>query len=187
VVGKTSVIGKKTNLNLPKKSKIMMNKVFQLGFALALVFSLGACNLFRKSEKIPESKTYTSKKIEKIVGTARTYVGTPYKYGGTTEVGMDCSGLVFTAFNAASLKLPRTSEAMSEVGVEVPKRAIRVGDLVFFATGKSSAKISHVGLVTTAESDRILFIHSSTSKGVREDNLSSEYYTKAFVKAMRPF
>lgn len=125
-------------------------------------------------------------KVEKVVGTARSYVGTPYKYGGTTRAGMDCSGLLLNAFRAINMELPRTSEAQSKVGREVKLKEVEPGDLVFFATGKKKRKITHVGLVTDKKSkENVKFIHASTTLGVVETNIYSDYYIKRFRLARR--
>lgn len=148
----------------------------------SLLFLSTSCGLFNKSS----STNYTSKSISTIVKTARTYTGTPYKYGGVTEDGLDCSGLVMLSFKSANLTLPRVSYEMATVGKEVKVRDVRVGDLVFFVTD-SGTRINHVGIVTERKNpENILFIHSA-SKGVREDNLFSKYYQSTFVKATRPF
>ncbi|MEJ7643861.1 MAG: C40 family peptidase [Chryseolinea sp.] len=126
-------------------------------------------------------------KVDKVVSTARTYIGTPYKYGGTTRSGMDCSGLLLNSFKAVQVNLPRSSEAQSKVGKEIKKlNDLEPGDLVFFATGKKRKEITHVGMITDVRSkDNIKFIHSSSSLGVVETNLLAEYYQKRYCGARR--
>jgi probable lipoprotein NlpC len=161
----------------------MRTSYFFFLFSIALLTS--SCGLFNKSRN-SSNVNYDSKTISTIVKTARTYIGTPYKYGGVDEDGLDCSGLVGLAFQSARLTLPRVSTDIANVGNEVKVRDIRVGDLVFFITDKGT-RINHVGIVTERKNpENILFIHSANS-GVREDNLFSKYYKSTFTKAMRPF
>jgi cell wall-associated NlpC family hydrolase len=152
----------------------------------------------RRSKSSPtpaKSKTTTSISTKaasgqatQVIKTARSYLGTPYRYGGSTGKGMDCSGLLCTSFASIDVKLPRTSTEQASYGKDVRLNDIAPGDLVFFAERKGSNKISHVGLVTVVKGkEAITFIHSSTSRGVVEDNLFGEYYQKIFVKAIRPF
>lgn len=126
--------------------------------------------------------------VETVIQTARSYTGTPYKWGGTTRVGMDCSGLLCTSFQSINVTLPRTSEEQSRFGKEVRVRDLKEGDLVFFGASKNSREITHVGMVTEVNNrDEIKFIHASTSLGVIENNLVSDYWQKIFIKAVRPF
>ena len=125
-------------------------------------------------------------KAEKVISTARTFIGTPYKYGGTTRSGMDCSALLINSFSAVKLNLPRSSEAQSKVGTEVQISDLKPGDLVFFATGNKKKEITHVGLITDVRSkENVKFIHASSSLGVVETNLFAEYYQKRFRVARR--
>lgn len=123
--------------------------------------------------------------IDKVISTARSFTGTPYKYGGTTRAGMDCSGLLINSFRAIDLTLPRSSEDQSKIGKEVKMRDLQPGDLVFFATGKKRKQITHVGLVTENKHGEVKFIHASSSLGVVETNISAEYYQKRYRGARR--
>ncbi len=164
-------------------------------FLVFVCILVDGCGLFKPRDAENTNNTnntvnnnakYDNRTVRDVITTARNYTGTPYKYGGTTRNGMDCSGLVTVAFNSANLKLPRVSADMANVGREVKVKDLRQGDLVFFITGKED-KISHVGIITDIRGkDDILFIHAADS-GVKEDNLFTKYYQKTFVKATRPF
>lgn len=118
-----------------------------------------------------------------VIDTALSYLGTPYRYGGTTRKGMDCSGLVGISFDQANISLHRSSLDMSKQGEEVPLSQVQVGDLLFFSTGKKE-RISHVGIVVEAIDD-VKFIHSSTSRGVIISSIKEGYWYKAYRKAKR--
>lgn len=128
--------------------------------------------------------------IPQVVQIARTYTGTPYRSGGNDKEGIDCSGLICQVYSEMGVKVPRISWQQSEFGQEVGSvEEIKAGDWLFFVpeAGKEGY-VSHAGIVTDVRGrDEIIFIHASTSRGVREDNLFSTYFKGRFVKAMRPF
>ena len=137
------------------------------------------------------SRTHIPRDLDEQVATvvkaARSYTGTPYKWGGTTRAGMDCSGLLCTSFQSIDVILPRTSDEQSRYGKEIRVKDLKEGDLVFFGANKNSRDITHVGMVTEVISDQeIKFIHASSSLGVIENNLFSDHYQKIFLKAVRP-
>jgi probable lipoprotein NlpC len=120
-----------------------------------------------------------------IIETAKSYRGTPYRYGGMSRSGIDCSALVYHSFAAVGVKLPRTSKEQSELGKKIPVNEIVPGDVLFFATGKKKKEVSHTGIVTEVQKKEVRFIHASTSRGVIEDYLSNSYWAKAFLFAKR--
>ena len=122
--------------------------------------------------------------IQQVLQAAKSYLGTPYQYGGTSQQGIDCSGLVFASYLSIDKKLPRTSRALAEIGQVVTKEQILTGDLVFFSS-RNDGNINHVGLVTQVEGPQISFIHATVSKGVREDRLDVGYWQVRFVKGVR--
>lgn len=149
---------------------------------LTLLLLLVGC---KTSKKISESEHH----VTKIIQTARSYVGTPYKWGGTSRSGLDCSGLLLISFRSAGIEIPRTSKDQSKMGREVSMRELKPGDLVFFSGKKfNTGKITHVGLVTHVHGKHnIQFIHASTRLGVVENNIYTDYYRRIFVKARRVF
>lgn len=121
-----------------------------------------------------------------VIETARSYQGTPYRYGGTTRQGMDCSGLLHESFAAINVSIPRSSNEQAAWGEPVRPQDLRPGDLVFFGASPGSSTITHVGMVTEASPESVQFIHSSSSLGVIENALETDYYLSRFIKAVRP-
>lgn len=116
-----------------------------------------------------------------IIAEARRHMGTPYRWGGESTRGFDCSGFVRYVFRQAEgINLPRTSREQAKVGKPVKRDELRPGDIITFATSGGS-RVSHVGVYIGDNK----FIHSSSSRGVRIDTLTG-YYAKRFVSARRP-
>jgi len=139
-----------------------------------------------KTTSSTSSKTSSSSLETKlsIINYAKTFQGTRYKFGGTTSAGMDCSGLICTAFKKENISLPRVSRDIAKEGRSISLREIEKGDLVFFKTTKKNV-ISHVGLVVDTSQGKVRFIHSSTSAGVIISSLDEAYWKRAFVEVRR--
>ncbi|WP_159472769.1 C40 family peptidase [Chryseobacterium sp. 18068] len=125
-----------------------------------------------------------NKTIDNILTEAQTYLGTPYRYGGMTRKGIDCSAFVLSVFGAAAgLTLPRVAASQSQEGEAIDKENLQKGDLIFFSHGK---RISHVGIVeSVTEEGEIKFIHAATSKGVMISSLNDSYWGPKFRFAKR--
>lgn len=114
-----------------------------------------------------------------IVQHAADYLGTPYRNGGTTSNGLDCSGLTFAVYRSFGIQLPRASRDQARVGDPVPRDDLAVGDLVFFGSGSS---VTHVGIYAGDGE----FIHASTrARSVRFDRLDNKYFRNRYVTARR--
>jgi cell wall-associated NlpC family hydrolase len=109
-----------------------------------------------------------------------SYLGTPYRHGGGTRRGLDCSGFVRTVFaTGADVELPRSAREQYRRGEAVERADLRFGDLVFFNT--TGTVPSHVGVYLEED----VFAHASVSDGVTFSSLESAYYRKRFVGARR--
>ena len=120
-----------------------------------------------------------------VIDHALQFLGTRYKYGGNSQEGMDCSGLVYTSFLQNEIELPRSSRDMAQLGEQLDLSNVRIGDLLFFITDRRKKNINHVGLVVELTAESIKFIHSSTSKGVIISALNERYWQEHFVMARR--
>ena len=115
--------------------------------------------------------------MEEVISIAKSYLGTPHKTGGTSHSGIDCSGLVVTAFKAIGIHtLPRTALEIGRYGRVIANTDdFRRGDLVFFTNTYTTSKlITHVGICMGNDA----FIHTSSSKGVTIGNLKTNSYWK---------
>ncbi|NWN93648.1 MAG: C40 family peptidase [Bacillus sp. (in: Bacteria)] len=114
----------------------------------------------------------------KVISTAKKYIGTPYRWGGTSLSGFDCSGFVGYTFKKNGKSLPRTAASIYKKGKKVSKSNLKPGDLVFFHT--YSKGVSHVAIYIGHNQ----VIHS-VSQGVKIDSLSNPYWKPRYVGAKR--
>lgn len=114
-----------------------------------------------------------------LLSEAKSWIGTPYKYGGEDKRGVDCSGLVVNVYrNVLDIKLPRSSYEQAGYCSPLQKNQLMPGDLIFFATGRSK-NISHVGIYVGDGK----MIHSSASSGVVVSDISADYYRRTYAGA----
>lgn len=124
-------------------------------------------------------------KADAIIAYAKTFLGVPYRYGGTTPSGFDCSGFINYIFGNFGFSLVRTSYGLAELGETIKLSDIQPGDLMFFkGSNVNSTSVGHVALVIEVTPSTIKFIHSANG-GVRIDNFKTEYYIRRYVKTKR--
>lgn len=110
-----------------------------------------------------------SSAVQKVIDTARSFVGTKYSWGGSSPTtGFDCSGLLQYAFRAAGINLPRTAAQQGKVGQAVDRQQAQPGDMIWFGS-KNSPSGQHIGLVSRVENGQIYIIDAAGKKlGVTE-------------------
>jgi cell wall-associated NlpC family hydrolase len=124
----------------------------------------------------PAGPAVASARVEEV---AAPWLGTPYRYGGTSRRGIDCSALACEILGDLGATLPRTVRDQRMRGAEVPRSRVGPGDLVFFRLG--SSRVNHVGVAL----DRDRFVHASTSRGVVIDRLMDDTFSRNLAGARR--
>ncbi|HQI82447.1 MAG TPA: C40 family peptidase [Deltaproteobacteria bacterium] len=120
----------------------------------------------------------------RILESAYSYLGTPYRFGGTTPAGFDCSGFVRQVFTENGISLSRSSREQAHEGVQVPLSELKPGDLIFFnMNARNKRRIDHVGIYIGNGQ----FIHASSgrSREITIDALESGVYLHRVVGARR--
>lgn len=116
-----------------------------------------------------------------ILATAKSLIGVPYLWGGTTPVGFDCSGFTGYVYARHGITLPRSSSAQYSIGTPVAYSSLRPGDLVFFSLD-GSGRVTHVGIYIGGGQ----FTSATSGKGVATYSFIS-YWKNAYVGAKRVY
>lgn len=126
-------------------------------------------------------KPPVSGRIQTVLRRALALLGTPYRWGGTTENGFDCSGLVGYVFKTAlGIELPRVSREMANSGERIERASLSAGDLVFFS--RRGQRVDHVGIYVGDGQ----FVHAPrTGKDVMVSRLDTGYWSGKFMQARR--
>ena len=124
----------------------------------------------------------THKDNHKLYIESAGWIGTPYRVGGMSKSGTDCSGLTTQLYKSVYGKnLPRSSKDQKNACKTVSKRNLREGDLLFFSTDRSKKRVGHVGIYLKNGK----FIHASTTSGVRINRLDEPYYVANWISGGR--
>ena len=148
---------------------------YTLGIAL-LILTLAGCSF------LPVSQAPVTGARAQIVSTAFEMLGRPYRYGGSTPSGFDCSGLVQFSFQQAGLNVPRTAAEQYRYSTPVPNHRLQPGDLLFFTL--KSHRVAHVGIYVGDGK----FIHApAVGRQVMESRLDEPFWHGHLVRAGRLF
>ena len=163
-----------------------MNKTIKISILIKISLLLSACSSHKTdNSSLTEANSKSAHSILHqpnnmvFVDPYNTWQGTPYKYGGASTDGVDCSAFVQAVMLESHNKwLPRTTYQQSQLGNEVAYSKAQSGDLVFFKTG---LKQRHVGIYLEDHS----FMHASTSQGVIISRLDNPYWASVFWQIRR--
>ena len=159
-------------------------------FVLLFLTSAAGWSATASGHPTPQAETAALQPycLESIITYARTMLGTPYRYGGMTRRGIDCSGLMNVVFEAHGLDLARSAYAIDQQCERIELNQLHAGDFLFFkGRNTRSSRIGHIALVTGVDSltGNITMIHA-TNRGVVEDVYQEEsYYLKRYLHAGR--
>lgn len=142
---------------------------------VTLLFGSMTTSFTSEPQEVEASSDYK----QEAIAEGKKVLGTPYKWGGTTPAGFDCSGFIGYTFKKAGKTLPRTTAEIYKQGKAVSKSNLQEGDFVYFQTYKKGP--SHMGIYIGNNE----FIHSSSSKGVSITSLDNSYWKKRYIGAKR--
>jgi len=149
--------------------------------AIAILALAGCSSTPQKAPVAGSGSTRPTADIAgQAAGYAQTMIGKPYRYGGTSPKGFDCSGLVFYSYKQAGVALPHSTDKQRSAARSIKLAELRRGDLLFF--NQEGKKYGHVAIYVGDGK----FVHApSSGKSVRSDRLDSPYWKKHLSEARR--
>lgn len=144
--------------------------------------SLFSCRTHKDMAHARQETMQCDSRSDFLYEEVKSWIGTPYKYGGNSKRGVDCSGFVVQVYKKVyGVSLQRSSNLIYEKNCDkIKKNDLKKGDLVFFSTGRSK-KINHVGIYLNNDK----FVHASTNRGVIVSGLDEDYYLRTYVSSGR--
>jgi cell wall-associated NlpC family hydrolase len=132
-------------------------------------------------------KRKASPEVDNLINFAKTFLGVPYRWGGTTPSGFDCSGFIYYIMGNFGFSTTRTSYGLADMGKIVKLSDARPGDLMFFkGRNLNSTQVGHVGIISEVTDEGIFVLHASSSRGVVQENFSkSKYLIPRYIKVKR--
>ena len=168
-----------------RKCNVMISQTAQFVRRLVSVLILASIvGCASQPAQEPQGPINTTSKshnhADRAAAVAMQQIGTPYRYGGSTPQGFDCSGLIYYSYSKAGKNVPRTTGSLWSGIQPVAKHHMQVGDVLFF---RIEGKMSHVGMYIGDNQ----FVHApSSGKVVTVGSLQSDFYRKALIRAGRP-
>jgi cell wall-associated NlpC family hydrolase len=158
-------------------------KKFSIGIVFVLALFFTSCRVKKKmvlpakSEKKELQDLHVKKDLKKEI---EKWLGTPYRYGGISKQGVDCSGFVNAIYKEVyEIKLPRSSKEIYNASKHIKMKDLEEGDLIFF--NYSGKGVSHVGIYLSDN----MYVHASSTNGVVISDLTNPYTKKNIVGAGR--
>jgi murein DD-endopeptidase / murein LD-carboxypeptidase len=149
--------------------------LFKASLFVIVMIIASACG---SSRTVVDNKKHVEASLMKAY---TEWYGTPYRLGGSTKSGTDCSGFVRAIFETEfATTLPRTTGEQMKLGRKIKKHELQTGDLVFFRTGR---RTMHVGIYMGQNR----FLHASTSNGIMFSNMTEDYWRNNYVESRRIF
>lgn len=162
-----------------------MNRMAKYMLACCFLVLLHKPSFGQQTQKKEESSAST---IEDLLNYAQKHLHIPYRSGGASKRGFDCSGFVRYCFSNWGISLPHSSSAQVKHGEKIDLADAKPGDLIFFKGASTKSRhVGHVGIITDVKPDYVRFIHSAFKGGIRYDLLQATYYSRRFVGVRRIF
>ncbi len=166
-----------TLTSISKRYNVDVNAIRQANNLVSDAISIGQILKIPMLQPAPSTNPGASTDLR---STAERYLGVTYRYGGSSNDGLDCSGFVVIVFNELGIKVPRTSAQQFAFGQPVERTDLQLGDLVFFNT--TGQGVSHVGIYLSDNE----FIHAASNPGrVIKSKLIEPYYAQRYLGARR--